>query len=116
LCHVLVIEDELLIATHIQTVLEENGATSVEIAATEHEAVRAALTRRPGVITSDLKLAEGNGLKAVRAIHEQAGPIPVIFITSTPKLCDMAGPHIRVLGKPVAEASIKNAFVEVRPA
>jgi len=115
MCHVLVIEDEFLIATYIQAVLEENGATSVEVVDTEHGAIRAALTKRPGVITSDIKLREGSGLKAVRTIHEQAGLIPVIFITSTPELCDMAGPHVRVLGKPAAEPTIRHAFLEVFP-
>jgi len=114
-CHVLVIEDEFLIATYIQMVLEENGATSVEVVATEREAVQAALAKRPGVITSDIKLAEGSGLKAVETIHAQAGPIPVIFITSTPELCDVTGPHIRVVGKPAAEGAIKHAFLDMFP-
>ena len=116
MCHVLVIEDEILIAIYIQAILEENGATSVEIVATEREAVQAALAKRPAVITSDLKLVEGNGAKAVEAIHAQGGPIPVIFITSTPELCEMTGPHVRVLGKPAAEAAIKQAFIEMAPA
>jgi two-component system, response regulator PdtaR len=81
-CHVLIIEDEFVIATYIQTVLEENGATSVEVVATE----------------------------------QQAGPIPVIFITSTPELCEMTGPHVHVLGKPVAKPAIRRAFIEMFPA
>ena len=115
MCHVLIIEDEILIAIYIQQVVEDNGATSVEIVATEHDAIEAALTRPPSVITSDINLAEGSGLKAIQAIHEQAGPIPVIFITSSPELCTVAGPHVRVLGKPATESTIKRAFVEMFP-
>jgi CheY-like chemotaxis protein len=113
---VLIIEDEILIAIYIKTVLEENGATSVEVVATERDAVQAALAKQPGVITSDINLKEGSGLKAVETIHERAGPIPVIFITSSPELCDMKGPHVRVLAKPVAEAMIKHTFIEMFPA
>ena len=115
MCHVLIIEDELLIAIHIQMVLEENGATSVEIVATEQDAIQAALAKRPGVITSDITLKEGTGLKAVEAIHAHAGPIPVIFITSTPELCAMTGPHVRVIGKPAAEPTIRQIFLEMFP-
>ena len=54
MCHVLVIEDDLLIALYLQTLLEENGATSVDIADTEIEAIRAAAANPPSVITSAL--------------------------------------------------------------
>jgi hypothetical protein len=59
---------------------------------------------------------EGSGLKAVNAIHAQAGAIPVIFITATPELCTIKGPHVRVLGKPAAEATIRHTFIEMLPA
>jgi CheY-like chemotaxis protein len=57
-CHALVTEDDFLIAIYIQMVLEENGATSVEVVSTEREAIQTALTKRPGVITSDINGGE----------------------------------------------------------
>jgi DNA-binding NtrC family response regulator len=51
-----------------------------------HEAARAAVERRPGLILSDIQLADGSsGLDAVNDIlgtHE----VPVIFITGYPEL------------------------------
>ncbi len=114
-CHVLIIEDELLIALHLQSLLGEHGATSFDLAATESGAVQAALATLPGVIVSDVTLARGNGLAAVRTIHQHAGPIPVIFMTATPERCDITGAHVRVLSKPATETSIRQAFSEISP-
>jgi len=108
-CHVLIIEDEILVALHIQDVVKENGATSVSIATTEAEAVTAASARAPALITSDVSLKTGSGPVAVRAIQARHGSIPVIFITATPDACRSALPNVRVFGKPVDEAAIARA-------
>ena len=47
MCHVLIIEDEPLVALTIQDMLEDEGATSFDIAATQADAVAAALHHRP---------------------------------------------------------------------
>jgi CheY-like chemotaxis protein len=73
MCHVLIIEDEPLIALTIQDLLEDEGAASFEIAATEAQAVAAARDHRPNLITSDVKLIEGAGSAAVAAIHKRLG-------------------------------------------
>ena len=66
MCHVLVIEDEPMIAMLIQDVLEEAGATSFAFAATEHDAVALAAAQAPAVIASDVHLLEGTGPAAVQ--------------------------------------------------
>jgi two-component system, response regulator PdtaR len=117
-CHVLIIEDDILIALHLQTLLEENGATSVDIADTETKAIKAAAANPPAVITSDVSLAAGTGLAAVQATHEEHGAIPVIFVTGRPETCRRCGPQarVRVFGKPVDEVALARAFRELRPA
>jgi CheY-like chemotaxis protein len=83
---VLIIEDEPLIAGDIQNLVEQLGHEVTTIARTHKEAVRAALKRRPGLILSDIQLADGSsGLEAVNEILGSE-EIPVIFITGYPEL------------------------------
>lgn len=84
MCHVLVIEDNLLTAEVIGDLAREAGASSVVLTAAEAEAILSAYDTKPAVILSDVRLAEGSGPRAVRAIVHGLGPIPVIFITGTP--------------------------------
>jgi CheY-like chemotaxis protein len=114
-CHVLIIEDEALIAIDLQEMLALAGATSFSFAETEHEAVEAARRQRPDVITSDVVLREGNGPRAVETIQNELGQMPVIFITATPEACLARDPPARVLGKPVLDAAVREAFQAVAP-
>ena len=82
----LIIEDEPLVALDIQTLVEQLGHDVTKIARTHKEAVRAAIERRPGLILSDIQLADGSsGLEAVNEILGSQ-EVPVIFITSFPEL------------------------------
>jgi len=112
-CHVLIIEDDPLIAMHLQVLLEENGATSVAIAETEGQAIWAASVRPPAFITSDISLLRGTGPAAVRAIQEKLGPVPVIFITALPGADPVCGLNERLFGKPIDEAAVARAFREL---
>jgi CheY-like chemotaxis protein len=114
MCHVLIIEDEALIALGIQTLLENAGASSVAFAETEQEAVEAVRRKRPAVITSDVNLRIGTGPKAVEAIHAEHGPIPVIYITASPEQC--AGcPVDYVFSKPMDEDRVEALFRAIQP-
>ena len=116
MCHVLVIEDEWLLAEYVSDIAERAGATSIVTAACETEAVEAAACRKPDIILSDVILESGTGPHAVRTIMEQAGPIPVIFITGTPDMCDPCNPPGKVFGKPINERAVIAAFREMMPA
>jgi len=113
-CHVLIIEDEALIALDIQDMLSTAGATTFSFAETEREAVDAARVRRPDVILSDVRLREGTGPHAVEAIQGEMGPLPVIFITATPQACTPRGAV--VLSKPMVDARVRAAFRAAVPA
>ena len=112
MCHVLIIEDEPLIAMLIQEALEEVGATSFEFATTEKEAVDRALQQRPAVISADVRLNEGDGLQAVRKIRAQLGWIPVMFITGSPDECEPLDDGV-VISKPLSFPSIQAAFQQI---
>jgi len=114
MCHVLIIEDEALIALDLQDMVAAIGAKTFSFAETEREAIDAARAQRPDVILSDVMLREGSGPKAVETIQGEMGPLPVIFITATPETCAAADPHAIVLAKPIVDARVCEAFRAAR--
>lgn len=110
MCHVLIIEDEPLVALLIQDLLEDEGATSFEIAATQSEAVRSACDRRPDFITSDVRLLQGTGPEAIAEIFAMLGELPVVFISATPAECHPCAPPGIVMAKPFENRALADAF------
>lgn len=116
MCHVLIIEDEPLIAEFVADIAERAGATSIDFAMSEQEATQAAHDHLPAVILSDVNLREGGrGPRAVQSICSVAGAIPVIFITGTPEDCDPCDDAIAILAKPIQPELVMAAFARVRP-
>jgi CheY-like chemotaxis protein len=114
-CHVLIIEDEALVALDLQDMVASAGATTFSFAETERGAIAAARRRRPDVIMSDVMLREGTGPQAVATIQDEWGPLPVIYVTATPEACTGCDPPARVLTKPVATTAVRAAFRAVAP-
>jgi CheY-like chemotaxis protein len=112
--HALIIEDEVLISLDLQGLFEDIGATSTAIAETEEAAVGAAIAQRPDMITSDVTLKKGTGPAAVRAIRAAIGPVPVVYVTSTPEACTNLAANERVVGKPVSYGALRAALDELR--
>ena len=110
MCHVLIIEDEPLLAMDLQAILEGEGATSFDIAVTEGEAVEAARAHLPDVIASDVRLLEGTGPAAVRTIMAEHGVIPVMFITATPGDCGDGNSPAVAIRKPLSRVSVVESF------
>lgn len=82
---VMIIEDEPMIALDIETLVTEIGHEVVGIAATRKEANALAKTTAPGIILSDIQLADGSsGIDAVNDILKDR-TVPVIFITAFPE-------------------------------
>jgi CheY-like chemotaxis protein len=106
MCHVLVIEDEWLIADHFGSLAERAGASSIDYAATEDEAIRAALRTPPAIILSDVRLAKGTGPAAVAAIRSKLGPIPTIFVTRTPAACEPCDFAEAIIAKPIIDRQV----------
>ena len=115
MCHVLIIEDEPLVAMAIQDILESEGGTSFEIVDTEQAAVSAAMANEPRIITSDVQLLAGTGPAAIAEIHKKLGPIPVIFITGTPEACQPCNPPGLIVTKPFRDQALIDAYRELAP-
>lgn len=81
----LIIEDEMVIALHIQSVVEENGHRVIGIAQTAAEAVAMANAGHPELILADINLGDGpSGIDATKQILEKVD-VPVIFVTAYPE-------------------------------
>jgi DNA-directed RNA polymerase specialized sigma24 family protein len=82
---VLIIEDEMLIAMDLETLVESLGHRVVGTARTHAEAVTLAKAKRPGLILADIQLADGSS--GLDAVNELLGSfeVPVIFITAYPE-------------------------------
>ena len=110
--HAFIIEDEYLIARSLQDALEDLGFTSFSFSRSEDAAVMGARAQRIDLITADVRLLPGDGLKAVEAICRNR-PIPVVFITGyAPELEErLAGrmPNAIVLQKPVKRPKLEQA-------
>jgi two-component system, response regulator PdtaR len=113
MCHVLIIEDDALLALDLETLLSIHGATSFSFAATEEQAVRLACSHKPAIMTADVRLREGSGPAAVARITGDLGFIPTIFITGTPDECLPCDPPHRIFEKPLDDRLVARAFREM---
>jgi CheY-like chemotaxis protein len=107
--HVLIIEDEPIIAMNIHCFLEEIGADSADIAETEDEALAMACEHRPDLITADFSLREGNGPHAVSRIRSDVGEVPVIYITGQPERCASDDADDVAISKPIMWLQVAQA-------
>jgi CheY-like chemotaxis protein len=82
---IMIIEDEPIIAMDLENLVTELGHEVVATAATRDQAVKEALTKKPGLILADINLGEGgSGLDAVNEILNSFD-VPVIFVTAYPE-------------------------------
>lgn len=82
---VMIIEDELLIAHELETIMVTLGHTVTTVVRTAKQAIKAAAKRVPRLILSDVQLADGSsGIDAVTAILKSI-TVPTIFITAFPE-------------------------------
>jgi CheY-like chemotaxis protein len=82
---VLIIEDEPLIAIDLQRLLTDLGHRVASVARSHKEAVKAAASKRPGLVLADIRLEGGSsGLDAVNEML-QMFTVPVVFVTAYPE-------------------------------
>ena len=110
MCHVLIIEDEPLIALDLEDLLGRYGALTFSFADSQRGAIDASRDIRPDFILSDVSLLEGTGPLAVQAICGELGAIPVIFVTATPEACAPSALPGQVFRKPMDRPAIGAAF------
>lgn len=82
---VLIIEDEPMIAMHLEQIVEDMGHDVSAMAMTHADALARAHEVSPELVLADIQLADGSsGLDAVRDILESFD-VPVVFITAFPE-------------------------------
>ena len=83
--NVLIIEDEPIIAMHLEQIVEDMGHVVSAMAMTRAEAVQAAAASPPDLVLADIQLADGSsGVDAVNDILQDFD-VPVVFITAYPE-------------------------------
>jgi len=111
--HVLIIEDEMLIALEIESLLQEMGFGTFDIADSPERAVASAMAHRPDLITADVRIIGGTGVEAVNAIVATLGPVPVVFVTGN--VVDLTDQDpFALVEKPISSLSLARACEHVR--
>src|SRR5207244_2563144 len=80
--HILVIEDEPLMAMQFASCIQELGH-STDIARTFSEAMAAAKRKQPDLLVADINLGIESGINVVDALQAQFS-VPVVFVTGAP--------------------------------
>ena len=111
---ILIVEDEALIATNLEMLLEENGYTVVGWATNVKEAQRAAEEHRPSTAIVDIQLRGGDdGIALAAEIRERFG-IAIIFVTAQtdPATIERAKSvtHLAYINKPYSEQALLDAL------
>ena len=116
--HAFIIEDEYLIGQSLREMLERLGFKTFSFARSEDAAVLGAPAQHIDLMTADVRLLPGDGLRAVQAICEQRD-IPVIFITGYADELQDRAPGATIVQKPIKmdelAAAIRKVLPSVRP-
>ncbi len=106
--HVLIIEDEMMIAIEIESMLIDLGYETFDFAKSPGEAIALATLHPPNLICSDYNILNGTGVEAVKGIVAAIGPVPTIFITGNADLVarETTAP---IVEKPIAPAALARA-------
>lgn len=82
---VLIIEDEPLIAMHLEQIVEDMGHDVVGMALTHRDALARAHEVAPELVLADIQLADGSSGLAATADILKSFDVPVVFITAYPE-------------------------------
>ena len=79
---ILIVEDEVIIASDMKKKLEEAGHSVIDIATKGEKAIEIALSLKPDLIFMDIMLSgKMDGIEAAKEIHNSSD-IPIIFLTA----------------------------------
>ena len=110
--HAYIIEDDYLISKALQDMLEELGFRKFSFARSEDAAVLGAHQPHIDLISADVRLLPGDGVRAVEAICAERD-IPVVFITGYREELEERKPDATVLEKPVKPDELAEAVRKV---
>ena len=111
--HALIVEDDYLIGRSLQDMLTDLGFTAFSFAKSEDAAILAATgAERFDLITADVRLLPGDGVKAAEAIRARR-EIPLVFVTAyAEELSDRIKsdlPGVPIVQKPIKAAEFEAA-------
>lgn len=107
--HALIIEDEMLIALEVESLLHDFGFVSCDIVDNSADALKSALAHRPDLVTADLRIIGGTGVEAVAAITDRLGPVPHLYVTGNADM--LAGRTAApVVDKPLTRQAFAEAY------
>ena len=115
---VLIVEDELLVAWHLESLSREQNLEVCGLVPDGDGAIEQAVDLDADLILMDIRLAgRMDGIEAARRIREQRDT-PIIFITAhgdpeTREKIEKALPGMPVLAKPITAESLKQAIASV---
>lgn len=106
---VAIIEDEMLVAYHLEAVVEDLGYVPVGVAADSKQAAKLA-EAAPDIALVDLNLRDGLTGPAVGKLLGERGTT-VVFLTANPQQVSPPIPNaIGVMPKPCNDACVKSAL------
>ena len=108
---VLIVEDEVLLATELEFLINEMGGRSVGLAMSSDEAVAMANDLRPDLALVDVHLRDGpTGVEVVRKIHDDCGGVALFMTANVKRLPEDFAGACGVIGKPYSEHGVKTAL------
>jgi CheY-like chemotaxis protein len=112
-----IVEDEMFVALHLETVLQDLGLEVCEIVATGGDAVETAMTLEPDIIFMDINLrGDIDGVEAARLIRTTSDT-PIVFVTAygdeaTRTRVNAVAPDAPVIQKPPMTSALVAAIRE----
>jgi len=110
--HAFIIEDDYLIGQSLRDMLEPLGFTMFSFARSEDAAILGAAGQSIDLITADVRLLPGDGVRAVEAICKDRS-IPVVFITGFADELQDRAPTAVVVPKPIKQSELAAAVANV---
>lgn len=108
---VLIVEDEVLLATELEFLVEEVGCHAVGLAMSSDEAKALACDLRPDLALVDVHLRDGpTGVEVARTIHDDCGGVALFMTANVKRLPDDFAGACGVIGKPYSEHGVKTAL------
>jgi CheY-like chemotaxis protein len=107
---ILMVEDQLLIAMDVQTMLAREGAATVETASSVKEALHSLTIVQPDVAILDVNLGNGSSIPVAHALAARG--IPFVFATGygeTSLIPSELG-HVPIVRKPYDIAALMGAL------
>ena len=108
---ILIVEDEVLLATELEFLVSEVGCRPVGLAMSCEEAVAMAGDLRPDLALVDVHLSDGpTGIEVARRIHADCGGVALFMTANVRRLPDDFAGACGVIGKPYSEHAVKAAL------